>query len=155
MIGGFLGITLPFRCQRCLCEQQYRSSASTLNLYTIILINRGHRFYMWKPRCHLPNRASLSFAMVRLLTILSWSLFARSYWSPASKTWQCQAKACQHSTQGHPDVYITSSRDLYSNTPFEFSDPSLVPLHSLLLFSCHRGCLLQAVTHHNTSADNS
>lgn len=52
------------------------------------------------------------------------------------------------------NLHVTLSRDLYCDTPFKLSNAFLVPLHSLLLVSCHQreggGCLSQAVTHHNT-----
>lgn len=51
-------------------------------------IKQNNRWWenLWKHQTEdWPKRASLSFAMVRLVTILSWSLLARSYWSPVNK----------------------------------------------------------------------
>lgn len=151
MIGGLLGITPPFRCQRCLCEGQYRSSASRLNFYTRVIFDKS------SARIH-----DVTYLTRRAFLLPWWDCWP--FYPEASLLGHIDLLQAKHGRirpkhgstahQGHLDVclHITFARDRNSNTSFKFSDAFLVPLHSLFLFSCrHRGYLLQAVTPHNTS----
>lgn len=72
--------------------------------------------------------------MVRLVTILSWSLLARSYWSPVNKPCCLKLSHWHHLNTGVCDTF---SGELHCNSPFQLSNPFFVPLHRLFFFSCH------------------
>lgn len=150
MIRGLLEITPPFRCQCCLCEEQYWSPIFSIHVQLLY-------------QCYFDK----SGAQIQDVTHLTGQAFLLPWWDcwpfypEASSLGHIDLLQAKHGSirpkhvntaqQEHLDVclHITFSRDLYSNTTLKFSDASLVPLHSLFLFSCrHRGCLLQAVAHH-------
>lgn len=95
-----------------------------------------------------PKRASLSLAMLRLVTILSWSLLARSYWSPVNKPcyWKLsRLDICVLYLLGWAPLQclFQARQSLFCTT---------APPVPFLLSPQRKGCLLQAVTHQINNA---